>query len=406
MTTSDLDALADELSRSIDLDRVVQTTRDLIATPSVNPFGAHPVEGRREAEIAQLYAVMLGDAGAEVELDEIVPGRPNLVATVQSSPHDARPERPSLMFAGHLDTVGVNAYDAPFDPRIADGRIHGRGSCDMKAGLAAFVEVLRVLDETGTTLGGDLLVVGTADEEDAMIGSAAFAASDPIARHSIVGEPTSLSVCRAHKGQFAMGIRTKGRAAHSSVPEQGVNAIAKMSDIIAALLPYNDELRAGPEHELCGTGSFSIGVVRGGDIVSTVPDWCEIEVDRRLLPGDDPADTVAYYQGVLDALAECDPDFTYELLPPTMTSAALDTPADAPVVRACAAAVASTLGHPAGVTAFSGCTDAPNLGGSAVILGPGSLDQAHGLDEWVRIDEIEAATQIYLRAAIDLLGVT
>jgi len=376
---------------------VLDLSRMLIATPSVNPFNDPTRPGVREAEVADLYAQELRSSGMTVERVDVVEGRPNLIGRTGD------PSGPSLMLAGHLDTVGVNGYDDPFDPRVENGRLYGRGSCDMKAALACFVEVARILDESGIELRGQLLIGAIADEEDRMLGSMHFRQHGPRVDHCIVGEPTDLAICPAHKGQLGTIITTSGRAVHSSVPEEGINAIAKMGKVIAAFDGYNEELRAAAPHPMCGTGSFNLGVITGGEIVSTVADHCSLEVDRRLLPGETFDDVVAQYRSRLDPIAHDDPEFRYDIAGFSMTSEALDTPLDHPVVAASAAAYEWASGRAANIRAFTGCTDAPNLGAPAVILGPGSLSQAHSLNEWVEIDQLSTATKIYLHAALALL---
>ncbi len=394
----------------IDERRVVELAQALIEIPSVNPFSPSkpgdttaPASGMGESKVADRYGQMLADAGCQVRLDEVSPGRPNVVGSLRGN----RPG-PTLLLAGHLDTVGVNDYTDPFDARIEHGRLYGRGSCDMKAALASFVEVARILHASGSDFGGELLVAGIADEEDRMAGSQHWKQHwnerGPAPDFAIVGEPTSLTVCPAHKGQLGMFIRTFGKAVHSSLRAEGVNAIEKMADVIGAFADYNDELIARPHHGLAGHGTFSVGVISGGEIMSTVPDFCEVEVDRRLIPGESPEQVEAEYRRRLDSLAAADPDFRYEIEGPTMYAAVLDTPLDHPVVTAAAEAVEQVTGESAVVEAFTGSTDAPNFGCPAVILGPGSLAQAHSLDEYVAIDEVVAATHVYLRSALALLG--
>jgi len=389
----------DDLLTNLDHERVLSIAQELISIPSVNPFGQEVVEGLREHEVGQRYAELLAEVGCEVTIDEIAPGRPNVIGVLKGN----RPG-PTLLLTGHLDTVGVTDYQNPFEPRIEDGNLHGRGSCDMKAALAAFVEVARVLNEGGADFAGELMIAGIADEEDLMIGSVHWSENRAAPDFAIVGEPTSLKVCPAHKGQYGAKFRTYGKAVHSSMRHEGVNAIEKMADLIAGFADYNDELSARPPHELCGVASFSIGVINGGQIMSTVPDFCEIEADRRMIPGESVDQVLAEYSARLDALAAADVDFRYELEGPTMYCAVLDTPLDSPIVTTMIAETERVTGAPAAVEAFTGATDAPNFHCPAVIMGPGAIEQAHTLDEYASIAEIEAAAEVYLRAAVSLLA--
>jgi len=389
----------DELLEQLDHDRVRTITHELISIPSVNPFGQEPGVGLREQEVGLRYAELLTEVGCEVVVDEVTPGRPNVIGVLKGS----RPG-PTLLLTGHLDTVGVTDYHDPFTARIEDGRLYGRGSCDMKAALAAFIEVARVINEQDVPFAGELMIAGIADEEDRMIGSVHWSNHGPVPDFAVVGEPTSLKVCPAHKGQYGAKFRTFGTAVHSSIRGEGVNAIEKMADLIAGFADYNDELDSRPAHPLCGNATFSIGTISGGEVMSTVPDFCEIEADRRMIPGETVDQVLAEYDARLQAVAAADPEFRYELDGPTMSSAVLDTPLDHPIVTTVVEETETVLGTPAIIEAFTGATDAPNFHCPAVIMGPGSIAQAHTLDEFVPLAELEAATEIYLRVALSLLS--
>ncbi|MGB1239032.1 MAG: M20 family metallopeptidase, partial [Pseudomonadales bacterium] len=312
MQNTDIDALYQSLVAQLSRQRLIDWTRALIEIPSVNPFDAEPAPGQREQEIAHYYRDQLELLGVTATVREAAPGRPNVWGSLKGG----APGK-TLMLSGHLDTVGVEGYSAPFDACERDDRLYGRGSCDMKAALAAYLEVARLLAGVRDQLHGELLITGVADEEYRMLGSKDFGARGPFADYCIIGEPSSLQVCPAHKGQFSLFIRTFGTAVHSSVPSEGVNAIEKMGKVIEAFADYNQQLSQGCRHTLCGHGSFSPGVIRGGDIVSTVPDFCELEVDRRILPNESKADILAEYRRKLDAIAQTDPDFRYEISAPS-----------------------------------------------------------------------------------------
>ena len=387
----------DTLRGQIDRKRLVDLLRELVAIPSVNPFDAPADENNRELEIADYYQARMEDLGLLTSRRDVVAGRPNIFGRLKGTGNG-----PCIMLAGHLDTVGVEGYDNPFDPAIKQDRIYGRGSCDMKAGLAAYIEVARILVSNDVELSGDLLIAGIADEEHQMIGSREIRQNGPIPDFAIVGEPTDLEVCHAHKGQLCMHIRTHGKACHSSVPELGVNAIAHMAKVIDAFDTYNDELKARPAHPICGHGRFNPGVIRGGAIASSVPDYCELEVDRRTIIGETLESVVSEYRQRLDPLAKTVPGFNYEIGPPTLVTDALDTPKDSPIVEKAAESFRLTMGNDPALAPFSAATDAPNLLCPAVICGPGSVQQAHTLDEFVEIDQLTHAAEIYLRSVLAL----
>jgi len=347
--------------------------------------------------MAEFLGNRLSDLGLEIGTREVVPGRPNVWGVLAG-----RGEGPSLMLCGHLDTVGVEGYADPFSAELRDGRVHGRGSCDMKGALAAYLEVARVVRAAGPPLAGDLIICGLADEEHRMIGSRAFGGHGPGADCAIIGEPSDLAICRAHKGQVAFLIRAFGEAVHSSRPELGVNAIDAMARVIEALRDYTTALGTREAHPLCGHACAGPGVIRGGTEVSTVPDLCELEVDRRTLPGESCDDVLGEYRAMLDALACSSPEARFEIAGPTLDIRPLDTPADSPVVRAVARARERILGDAGTIGAFVGGTDAPNLGIPTVVFGPGSVAQAHSTNEFVAVDDVVAAARVYLTSALEL----
>ncbi len=404
----------EDLHRLIDPDRLVDRTVELIGIPSVNPFGTHGNDTTGEQAVARWLADHLDRLGFEPAITEPEPGRANVVGLGPGG------DGPVLALAGHTDTVGVDGYDRPFRAVVERGRIHGRGACDMKGALAAFIEVAEVLASSRDRLRGRLMIVGTADEEHAMIGSRALGAAGPIADHVIVGEPTELRICSGHKGQFAFSIQTFGRAVHSSIADRGVNAIEHMMEIVEMLRAYRIELADGPGHGLCGVATVSPGVIEGGRVPSIVPDHCQLQVDRRLLPGEDATLVAEEIRQRIASLAEGRPEFRWRLGPTIIDAAPLDTDRGAPIVTAAGEAFAAVAAReplaagPAtpkpGVVlsaepvAFTGATDAPNLGGSAIIWGPGSLAQAHTTDEWLDIGQLSVATHLYLRTALQMLG--
>jgi acetylornithine deacetylase/succinyl-diaminopimelate desuccinylase-like protein len=263
--------------------------------------------------------------------------------------------------------------------------------------------VAEVLAAARVDLTGALIVAGLSDEEAAMTGSARFGEHRQAADWAIVGEPTGLSLCTAHLGQFAWKIRTHGESVHSSRPELGVNAIDQMARVLDVLRVHRAEIATRQPHELCGPGTLSPGVIQGGDITSTVPDWCELTVDRRLPPGAVAEDAIADVERLLDGLAATDPTFVYSMSGPYGTNEPLDTDPGIPLVEALRAG-AAVLGLDDAPAAFPGATDAPNIGVPAVICGPGSLAQAHTVDEWVSIDQLVAATKLYLWTTLALVG--
>jgi acetylornithine deacetylase len=390
--------LFDKLADNIDQKRLAESLSELVAIQSENPFDAEPRKGYREKEIGEYYSEIMNQLGLDVTCKEVQPGRPNVFGFRKGTSDGI-----TLMLAGHLDTVDTKGYDKAYDVKFENGKIYGRGTCDMKGALAAYLEVVRLINEADVTQKGNLIIGGIADEEYKMIGSKHIGENGPYADQGIIGEPTDLEICPANKGQLGTIIRTFGQSVHSSVPEKGINAIIHMAKVIDAFSDYNDELLKADPHPLCGHGRFSPGVIKGGSIVSTVPDLCELEVDRRVLPGETIEKVFDEYRVRLDRLVNTMPGFKYEITDPTWDIPANDVSLDEPIVESLLQAYSTVMGKPTSVRAFVAGTDAPNMGFPTVICGPGSIAQAHSLNEYLTIDQLVNAVKIYLWCVLDLL---
>jgi acetylornithine deacetylase/succinyl-diaminopimelate desuccinylase family protein len=397
--TPNLDGELPTVFALLDQDRLVSDLSEMIKIPSINPFEGDARPGYREKEMAEFYLDRMSDLGLETGCREVSPGRPNVWGVLKG-----KGEGPSLMLSGHLDTVGTDNYPDALRAKVTDSRVYGRGACDMKAGLAAYLEVVRLLRETDTQLMGDLVITGLADEEHMMTGSRDLGANGPWADYGIIGEPSDMIICPAHKGQLGFRIRTFGQAVHSSQPEKGVNAIAAMAKVIEAFNDYNKELKTRNTHQLCGHASSCPSVIHGGTILSTVPDFCELEVDRRTLPGETVEDVLEEYRRLLDPLSEAFAGFSYKIKGPTLDISPLDIPIDNPVVQSLAEAYSAILKGDGTISAFFGGTDAPNLGFPTVIFGPGAIAQAHSTNEFVEIADMVDATKVYLWTILKLLA--
>jgi acetylornithine deacetylase len=243
----------------------------------------------------------------------------------------------------------------------------------------------------------NVALLASVDEEHAATGVLAFVASDAPASAAIVGEPTALRLVVAHKGCVRGTIRTVGRAAHSAEPERGVSAIEGMADVIAALRSLRERF---PErtHPLAGTPAFTVGQIEGGTGVNIVPEQCAIAYDRRVIPGEEPAEVIAGIDAALDAVRRARPDLTIHLDDPYLIDEALDTAPDSSLVHAARAACddAGIDGEPSGVPYG---TDASKLqsrrGIPSIVFGPGSISRAHGADEFVPLEELATAVAVY-----------
>jgi acetylornithine deacetylase len=370
--------------------------RELVAIDSVNP--ALVEGGRGEAAVADLLASRLRRARLDVSVQEVAPGRPNVVAVLEG-----RSDGPTLVFCGHTDTVGIGGMNDPFTPVERAGRLYGRGAQDMKSGVAAMVSAALALAERGGPARGRLVVAAVADEEHGSLGAEAFA-RDWRADLAIVTEPTDLAIGIAHKGFALCEVETRGVAAHGSRPADGRDAILRMGRVLGALEQLDRDLQAGDRHPLLGAASLHASTIRGGHEWSSYPSECLLQVERRSVPGEDGAKALREIEAILGVLRRHDPEFEAEARSvaarPPYT---LDERAELPqaLARACAAA-----GRPARFTGVSFWTDAAILGGAGIqsaLFGPAGAG-LHGRDEYVEIASVVACRDVLLAAALDLLG--
>jgi acetylornithine deacetylase len=275
-------------------DELTQLTSDLVRIDSQSPDLVEGAAG--EVEIATFVAEWLRAASFDVEVEEAAPGRPNVIGTASGSGGGR-----AVMLNAHLDTVGAGGVERPFEPRIEDGRLYGRGAYDMKASLAAIMVAAR--DAAAEGLRGDVVVTAVADEEFASVGTAAIARSRR-ADAALVAEPTELGVAVAHRGFAAWEIETTGRAAHGSRPDLGIDAIAHMGHVLAELDGVDRALRSGSGHPLVGTGSLHAGTIEGGAEFSTYPASCLVHGERRTIPGETVDDALAELESAIARVAE------------------------------------------------------------------------------------------------------
>jgi acetylornithine deacetylase len=353
--------------------------RDLVAIPSVNPRDG---AGEGEAAVAAYVRDWLERRGIPAILREVLPGRPNVLAVVPGR------DRRCLLLESHLDTVETDGMAvAPYAGDVRAGRLYGRGACDAKGPLAAFM--LAAADLAAGRPPYTVVLAAVVDEEHRYRG--VLRLLDDLAERevigAIVGEPTDLAPVTAHKGCVRYTVRALGRAGHSSRPADAVNAISLMAPVLAHL----DATRpAAPGHPLLGTGTRCATRIRGGTGPNTVPGRCEIDVDRRTMPGEDPIAVWRRERSELMALGpiEVDEPFTVDH--------ALDTPADSPPVIALRRALAAR-GRADAPRGMPFGTDASKIGRAgipAVVFGPGAVDDAHSAGESVALDDVALAAAV------------
>jgi acetylornithine deacetylase len=348
----------------------------LIEIESINP--ALVPSGSGEAEIAAFAAGWLEGRGLVARVDEVAPGRANAIATARGT-GDGR----SLLLCAHVDTVGVEGMQAPFDPRIEDGRMHGRGSFDMKGGVAAVMAAAAAV--AGAGLRGDVIVALVCDEEHESIG-AERVAREITADAAIVTEPTDLEVCIAHKGFVWLDVETAGVAAHGSRPDLGVDAIAAMGGVLVGLSRLGSELAGSRPHPLLGTGSVHASLIEGGQELSSYPERCLLQIERRTVPGETLADVE---RQIAEIAGGAQVRSTFERAP-------FEVATDAPIVDAVRRHAVTVLGREPATMGHAAWMDAAVLSSAGiptVVFGPSGAG-AHAVEEWVDVSSVERCAEV------------
>jgi acetylornithine deacetylase/succinyl-diaminopimelate desuccinylase family protein len=364
--------------------RTEQLLAELIALPSVNPAflpARHPRAGERP--VAEFLAATAATAGLDVEFQKILPGRCNLLVRLLP----AGKIQQTILLAPHLDTVGADGEK--FIPQRKDGRLHGRGACDTKGSVAAMLcalmELARAKNRPQHT---GIVFAGLIDEENAQAGSRALVKSGFQADLAIVGEPTRCRVVTAHKGSIWLHLKTRGKAAHGATPHLGKNAVHEMARVVNALeTDYAAQLRRR-KHPLLGTGTVNVGKISGGTQPNIVPDTCVIEIDRRTLPGENEAGVKREIASLLKAKKLSAQIVSTKLAP----ALPLETNVRLPLVRQFLACAGQR--RPLGVDYFCDAAVLAAGGMPSVVFGPGNIAQAHTVDEWISLAELERAKNL------------
>jgi succinyl-diaminopimelate desuccinylase len=373
----------------VDTDRVVELTSALVAVDTRNPPGG-------EAPIADVVRDALAGRRPTWTEVEPEPGRLSLVAAL---PHPDGPgDRPTLIVNGHLDVVPV-MFDEwthdPFEPAVADGRLYGRGTADMKGGIAAAICALDVLDAAGVAPACDVVFHLVADEEvGGTLGTRALLEKGLIEGDAcLVPEPTGMQLCLAERGLWQGHVHVKGKPGHGSRPREGVSAIEHAAAIVLGL--HAADLGEGP-HPLLGSPTINVGTIEGGNGLNVVAESCRVGIDRRVITGMTEEAAEADLRRRIDAAGL--EGLRYDLVPKVFGEASEQDPDD-PFVGLLEAAVRAATGTTPGRIGMSFTTDARfvrnGAGIPAVVCGPGDVAQAHAVDEWVAVDRLAEATAAY-----------
>lgn len=367
---------------------VVELLQELVRIPSVNPAGDPGTEGVGEGNVAHWLAGFFQEhLRAEVELQEILPGRPNLIAKLPRKQSSARGR---ILLAPHTDTVSVRGMTIdPFGAELRDGRVYGRGTCDTKGTIAAMMRALLDMGDAVTDSAGEIWFVGLMGEEAGHTGVRALAPTVE-ADFALVGEPTERCLVYTHKGSLWLRLVARGKSAHSSRPDLGENALYKMADVLRFI---RDDLAADlarTQDPVLGHPTCNAGVISGGSKINIVPEHCEVELDIRTVPEIHDQELA---NRISDQLRQSLSDLEVEVIHEAL---ALQTPAENPFVRLFSDHGVELIGAPwfcdASILAAHGI---PSAAG-----GPGSIQQAHTADEWISVEELEKGVDFY-RAFLD-----
>lgn len=361
--------------------------RALVRVDSRNPALSPGAPGEREC--ATMLRDVLHGWGFQTELLDVVAGRPNLIARI-GTPGGGR----SLMFNGHLDVVGVDGMThAPWDATEQDGRLYGRGSADMKGGIASMCAAAWRAEQTN--IRGEILVACVIDEEFESAGTRSLIERGIRADSAIVTEPTRLAIMPAHRGFVWIEVIVTGRAAHGSRWDIGVDAIRHAGLLLAELDRLDEEVLPGTTHHLLGRGSLHASLIEGGTGLSTYPDRCLLKLERRIIPGQTADDVMAEVDRACTTVRARRPSFeaTARVL---LAQSPSDVPADSPVVKELALAMEANA-ESVGIEGMSAWTDAALLndaGIPAICYGPGDISLAHAAEEYIPLSEIDRATDV------------
>jgi acetylornithine deacetylase/succinyl-diaminopimelate desuccinylase-like protein len=365
---------------------VVELLQALVRIPSVHPAGDPGTPHTGEQALAEWLVEWLRTEfpAARVELRDVLPGRPNVVARFS----DSAGQKPRLLLAPHTDTVSVGGMTIdPFGGELREGRIWGRGASDTKGPMAAMLWALRGVRERLSSLGHEIWFAGLCSEEAGQFGATALAQEERF-DFVIAGEPTGLNAVIAHKGALWLTLTTRGRAVHAAEPERGENAIYKMADLLQCV---RDEIAPGlvrQNHPLLGHTTASAGTVTGGSKINIVPDLCRAEVDIRYLPGED------WLEDVSAQLRAVCGDVEIE----HMNSLPMLTDEQHPIIGLLKQCGSRCVGSPW----FSDAGIFARHGTPSIALGPGSIAQAHTRDEWLAVEDLDKGAAFFREFLLQL----
>lgn len=386
-----------------DRGELLDLLKELIKIPS------HKQVEWQEDRLAQfVFNFLQGEGILDLELDYIKENRPNILARISG-----KGKGKSLMLNGHLDTVPpYNMSIPPYQPQIKNGLLYGLGSVDMKSSLAAMLLAMVLIKRSALELQGDLHFTGVIDQEQCSLGTVELVRRGIKVDYAVVGEPTNLNICVAHKGMEWMKIIVRGKSAHGSTPDKGRNPIYMAARIAREIEKLNEKLQKN-HHPLVGSPSINVGVIAGGDDPNIVPQVCFLELDRRYTPEETIESLYQDVEHILNKLKLAYPGYHCELLPMddricSLRNIPFEVDPEIQLVKSLRQNLKDFSGTESGTTAFRGWSDAAllfrELSIPSVVFGPGKLEKAHASDEGIEIEKLILALKVYVGLILDICG--
>lgn len=381
---------------------VVTLASDMVRIPS------YSLLENSESALAAYIHRLLQTEGIETELTEAEPGRLNVTGVLKGSGRGK-----SLMLCGHLDTVPPYGMSDPFSGMVEDGKLYGRGACDMKGPLAAMLAAFVGIKRSGTALQGDLIFAGVIDEEQMGKGIEFLAKHGPFVDAAVIGEPTDMRLALGHKGLEWLKIAVIGKKVHGGSMDKGINAISMASRLIARIYgQYTPQLKQR-QHPLLGNPTINVGKIEGGDQPSTVPGLCTLEIDRRWIPEESIEQVYTELAAIITELHDQDPQFNAEIKGYFNSGDLLPhkpfcTDESDPLVQSAYRAMHHTGYRKIKPTVFPAWSDAGVLAAytqaKCIIMGPGDLALAHTSEECIETKDLQRAAQFYGKLALEYCG--
>jgi len=395
----------EKILQLFDRDELLDLLKELIKIPSHKQ-----VEWQEDRLARFILNYLRGEGFDNLKLDYIMENRPNVLALLPGKGGGK-----SLAFNGHLDTVPpYNMVLPPYQPLIKNGFLYGLGAVDMKGSLAAMLLAMVLVRRSGLTLQGDLHFTGVIDQEQCSLGTVELVRRGFKVDYAVVGEPTNLKICVAHKGMEWMKVVIRGKSAHGSTPDKGRNPIYMAARVAREIESLNEILQK-KHHPLVGSPSINVGVISGGDDPNIVPQVCFLEIDRRWTPEESLESLYQDVERILNRLKLAYPGYQYELLSMDdrtcpLRNIPLDVNPDIPLVNSLRRNLEEFTGTDLGSTSFRGWSDAAllvrDLDIPSVVFGPGLLEKAHAADEGIEIKNLITALQVYVGLIIDICGIS